>query len=295
MSLPFILGTSSFSWTCDQKMSFTILDDFVSSGGVFLDTADMYGLSEEWIGLWIKANTQSKLKVFSKVGAKPNTNNLSRKNVLSSALQSCALLKVDFLDVYFIHADDEAQDIRQLFDSFHDLVQKQLIQTAGVSNIKPARLRELLEYQREVGVEVFRYFQTPLNLLQQQDFKNNYLEIIKEYEIQTMSYYSLAKGFLSGNYNLFTPKAKWLSAHGGIGVDQHRNFKDLCILGVMKFLSGKYKCSIQEIALSWLNDFETIFLPIVGVSNDFQLKKLLKKVEISEFDRALLNRVSVGK
>ena len=169
MSLPFILGTSSFSWTCDQKMSFSILDDFVSSGGAFLDTADMYGLSEEWIGLWLKANTGINLKIFSKVGAKPNTNNLSKDNVLNSARQSCTLLGVDSLDVYFVHADDETQDIPEIFDSFYDLVQKQIVQTAGVSNIKPARLRQLLEYQREVGIEIFRYFQTPLNLVQQQD------------------------------------------------------------------------------------------------------------------------------
>jgi aryl-alcohol dehydrogenase-like predicted oxidoreductase len=101
-------------------MSFSILDDFVSSGGIFLDTADMYGLSEEWIGLWLKANTQNSLKIFSKVGAKPNANNLSKDNVLTSARQSCALLGIDCLDVYFIHADDATQDVRQIFDSFHD-------------------------------------------------------------------------------------------------------------------------------------------------------------------------------
>jgi aryl-alcohol dehydrogenase-like predicted oxidoreductase len=110
-----------------------------------------------------------------------------------------------------------------------------------------------------------------------------------------MSYYSLAKGFLSGEYNLFTPKAKWVSAHGGIGVDHHRNVQDLSILGVVKFLSVKYRCTVQEIALSWLKEFETIFMPIVGVSSNSQLNKLHKSIQINEFDLALLNRISVNK
>ena len=53
----FALGTMTFGAESDEAVSFQLMDDYVTAGGNFIDTADVYsaGASEEIIGRWLKA------------------------------------------------------------------------------------------------------------------------------------------------------------------------------------------------------------------------------------------------
>ncbi len=76
---PLALGGNVFGWTIDEKDSILVLDQFVSGGYNFIDTADMYsrwkagnvgGESETIIGKWMKdRGNREKLIIATKVGA----------------------------------------------------------------------------------------------------------------------------------------------------------------------------------------------------------------------------------
>ncbi len=60
------LGTMGFRWETDKKNSHDILSAYCDSGGIFIDTADIYneGESERIIGSWLK---DKKLRLEDKV------------------------------------------------------------------------------------------------------------------------------------------------------------------------------------------------------------------------------------
>ncbi len=68
---PICLGCNVFGWTVDDAGAPAVLDAYVSAGGNFLDTANVYskGGSESILGRWMKERGNRKnLVVVTKVG-----------------------------------------------------------------------------------------------------------------------------------------------------------------------------------------------------------------------------------
>src|SRR5687768_16981035 len=75
---PLCLGGNVFSWTADEKTSFSLLDAWIDAGFNFIDTADAYsrwapghvgGESETVIGKWLRqGGRRDKVVIATKVG-----------------------------------------------------------------------------------------------------------------------------------------------------------------------------------------------------------------------------------
>ena len=87
-----------------------MLDAYLNAGGNFIDTADVYqfGQSEEILGDLLQGIHHEVILVtkFSS-GASPDTNQLhkgnSRKAMFYSVEQSLRTLKMDYIDLYWVH------------------------------------------------------------------------------------------------------------------------------------------------------------------------------------------------
>src|SRR5215210_3352819 len=83
------LGTMTFGYQCDEKISFAIMDKAAEKGVTFLDTADVYpvtpsletaGRTEEIVGKWLKGKRDRYVvatKCRMKVGPDANDEGLS--------------------------------------------------------------------------------------------------------------------------------------------------------------------------------------------------------------------------
>src|SRR6516225_9170025 len=95
-----------------EKESFAMMDRFVSAGGNFIDTANVYsaGVSEQIVGRWLKGRTRNDLVVATKVrfpmGDGQNDVGLSRKHILSAVEASLSRLQTDYIDLYQVHCWD---------------------------------------------------------------------------------------------------------------------------------------------------------------------------------------------
>ena len=85
------LGALSFGfkkWGNDAETSTRIIDLYLSLGGNFIDTANIYGdgLSEVIVGEAIKDKKRDEIilatKCFFRTGPAPNSKGLSRKNMI---------------------------------------------------------------------------------------------------------------------------------------------------------------------------------------------------------------------
>ena len=117
---PLALGGNVFGWTADEATSFSVLDAFVAGGGNLIDTANSYsrwvqghvgGESETVIGNWIaRRGHHDDVVIATKVGSDMGQGGkcLRRDYILQTVDESLRRLRVDAIDLYQSHWDDES-------------------------------------------------------------------------------------------------------------------------------------------------------------------------------------------
>ena len=116
---PLCLGGNVFGWSADEAQSHDVLDAFVSHGGNFIDTADVYsewkdgnkgGESETIIGSWLKMrNNRSEIVIATKVAKLSTRPGLKASNIKAAVDDSLKRLQTDYIDIYYAHEDDQTK------------------------------------------------------------------------------------------------------------------------------------------------------------------------------------------
>ena len=115
------LGAMTFGsqedWCTDAQESRKMFDAFVNQGGNFIDTANIYtgGESEKLVGEFV-ASDRDRFVVASKYThampsrKDPNAGGNHRKNLVQSLDASLKRLKLDYIDLFWVHVWDFASD-----------------------------------------------------------------------------------------------------------------------------------------------------------------------------------------
>ena len=120
---PLCLGGNVFGWSADEAQSHDVLDAFVSHGGNFIDTADVYsewkdgnkgGESETIIGSWLKKrNNRSEIVIATKVAKLSTRPGLKASNIKAAVDDSLKRLQTDYIDIYYAHEDDQTTSLEE--------------------------------------------------------------------------------------------------------------------------------------------------------------------------------------
>ena len=162
----------------DPEESEKVLDYYLASGGNFIDTANIYGqwkpgggvsVSERFLGKYIKSRKCRNRIVLDTKGAAPHFDTMhvprvSRKDILHDIDDSLKNLQVDYVDLYWLHHDDEKISVEEIIDTLVDLVREGKIRYFGCSNWNTARIREALDYSRKKKIPEFVGNQVMYNL-----------------------------------------------------------------------------------------------------------------------------------
>lgn len=159
---PLVLGTDILHGAVQDKDMSDILDAYIALGGKHIDTAAMYanGHSEEVIGKWLmQSGKRSEILLATKGGfPDPNTMHISRlsKEELTFDLEnSLSRLKVNEVDLYWLHRDDEQLSVEPIIDTLNAFVQQGKIRYFGASNWKASRIKEANAYAAKSGQQGF--------------------------------------------------------------------------------------------------------------------------------------------
>ncbi|MCB9095884.1 MAG: aldo/keto reductase [Halobacteriovoraceae bacterium] len=159
-----------------------------------------YGLSEKRIGKALK-DVREKIFLTSKSGVSWHKDsgriNMTNDPVITEAMltQSLKDLGTEYIDLYFIHWPDKNVDIRKPMEVLARYKEKGVIRHIGLCNTNV----EDLEKAREISkIEVV---QSEYNLFNR-DVEKEVLPYCEEKDIAFMSWGTLDKGILSGNYNI---------------------------------------------------------------------------------------------
>ncbi len=144
---PFCLGGVPFGNTIDERATHALLDHFVARGGNFIDTARIYSdwvpgekrRSERVLGDWIAARCNRDQLVIATKGAHPLVESLDVPRSSAAELRddlegSLRTLRVDHVDLYWLHRDDAARPVEHFIDVLNTFLREGKIRAFGASN-----------------------------------------------------------------------------------------------------------------------------------------------------------------
>jgi aryl-alcohol dehydrogenase-like predicted oxidoreductase len=300
---PLCFGCNVFGWTADEPTSFSLLDSLVSSGFNFIDTADVYsrwapgnsgGESETIIGRWLKrTGAREKLIIATKVGMEmgPNQKGLSKPYILSAVEDSLRRLQTDYIDLYQSHTDDPDTPLEETLEAYAELIKQGKVKAIGASNYKAERLSQALQLSEQTGLPRYESLQPNYNLYDRVDYEKALEPLCLEKGVGVISYFSLAKGFLTGKYRSESDLSK---SPRGQGVKQYLNERGFRILNALEQVAETHNSTPARVALAWLIARPSITAPIASATSLEQLNDLVEsaKLELDQNSIELLNQAS---
>jgi len=279
---PLGLGGNTFGWTSDKETSFAVLDGYVAGGGNFIDTADSYsawvpghvgGESETIIGEWTKARgNRDSVIIATKVDRHPKFRGLSAENVAAGAEASLRRLATDHIDLYYVHYDDPDVPVEEAAGAFRALQVAGKIRQVGLSNYTAPRLREWISVAQAEGWPPPVALQPHYNLVEREPYESKLAQVVAEFGLGVMPYYSLASGFLAGKYRAATDNAGTARQPGAA---RYLTPTGLTVLAAMDKISSGRGVELASIALAWLLTRPGIVAPLASARTVGQLDALL--------------------
>jgi len=169
-----------------------------------IDTSDNYagGESERMVGRLIRADRQRWIlatKVANAMSPDPNDRGLSRRWVLQEIDNSLRRLGTDWIDLYYMHRDDEQTPLDETLTTFARLIEAGKIRYYGVSNFRAWRIAKIVETARRMGVPQPIACQPPYSAVTRL-IETELLPCCEHYGVGVVAYSPLARGVLTGKY-----------------------------------------------------------------------------------------------
>lgn len=301
---PLVFGGNVLGWTANEAESFRLLDAFVDAGLNAIDTADAYsnwvpgnvgGESETIIGNWLARDPSKRERIvlITKVGSDMGQGHvdLSEKWIVEAVENSLRRLQIEAIDVYLSHWHDPRTPYAETLGAYRTLLDAGKIRSIGASNLDAAQLAEALKVADDNGLPRYRVLQPGYNLLDRTTLEGPLLDLCRAENIGVITYFSLARGFLSGKYRSEADLAKSVR---GSGVRDYLSPRGFAILGALDHVAARTGASLAEIALAWIAAQPGVTAPIASATSLDQLASLARAAELalSQEDIEILNAAS---
>jgi aryl-alcohol dehydrogenase-like predicted oxidoreductase len=307
---PFSLGTMTFGndrWGSDDAEARRIFNRYVESGGNVLDCADVYsgGKAEEILGSFVsEAGLRDKMVLatkftFNPQEGNPNSGGNSRKNIYRALESSLRRLKMDYIDLYWMHVWDTVTPVEEVVDTLTTLVREGKIRYYGFSDV-PAwyatRAQTLAQCESHEPVIALQLEYS----LVERNIEQEHVPAALELGMGICPWSPLASGFLAAKYT----QEKGAESSQGSRLDVLKNadnpaFKKFTernwkILDVLVEVARQLKRSPSQIALNWVATQPGVTSTIIGATKLAQLEDNLAALSfaIPSDLRTKLNEVS---
>lgn len=311
-----IMGTM-YLYNGSEEDGFAFLDMAVSMGINIFDSAQSYGESEIVLGKWMEARQNRKDVVIITKGCHPSRirGRVTDFDLQADICDSLAKLRTDYIDIYFIHKDNESYPVGKLMEILNTYYEAGKIKSYGVSNWNHKRIAEANAYCEAHGLHKLDFSSPNFTLA---DYKSEpwgpgnvsisgpknaeAREWYKETQMPIFAYASLARGFFSGRITralyeeqkneefnpgiLFMGQAtkEQLTGHSkkidpvcAISFCFDENFDRLERCGE---LAKKKGCTIAQIALAYIVNVGLNVFPIIGAANSSELQSSIDCLDI---------------
>ena len=300
---PLSLGTMLFGGAVDEATAARQVDLALEAGINSLDTANAYerGLSEEFLGRILRrTGRRDRLILATKFHvpmdeADPNSGGSSRRHIIAACEASLRRLRVDHIDIYYVHRPTTQVPIDETLRALDDLVHAGKIRYIGTSSFAAWQLLESLWVAKEYQLNRPVVEQSPYSMLDRR-VERELLPMIGTYGIGLTVWSPLAGGLLTAKYRGGASPAdsrlsreadsSWDVKHFGEHVDG--------IVDAIAGLAAAKGCTPAQLSLAWLLAQPAVSSVVLGARTADQLAEQLGAVDVllDDSDLAALDKIS---
>lgn len=307
---PLALGTMTFGverWGMARPAAEAVFDAYVEAGGNLVDTADVYagGRGEEMLGAIIAdRGLRDQLVIATKsgfaTGSGPHVGGNGAKHIHAALEGSLRRLKVDYVDLYWIHVWDSLTPPDELLETMAALVRAGRIRYWGLSNTPAwyvAKIATLAAVRGLPGPVALQYFYS----LVSREVEAEHLPLARHMGLGMMPWSPLAYGLLTGKYDRATVEAAAPRAGGlpdkaggseGRAEDDNRldganPFGDTLftdrnwrIVEALKGVAHELGESPARVALAWVLSKPGVDTALMGVSRPSQVQENISATDL---------------
>lgn len=200
------LGCNNFGKRLNQEQSRAVVDAAIDEGITFLDTADVYGDSEEYLGDILGKRREGVVlatKFGSPTGGRVAADHEARggRRYIKIAVEaSLRRLQTDYIDLLQFHEPDPRTPIEETLAALDDLVRAGTVRYIGSSNVAAWQVVEADLVARSLGSSRFISVQNEYSLVNR-SIEDGVLPVARKYGLGVVPFFPLAKGLLSGKYS----------------------------------------------------------------------------------------------
>jgi aryl-alcohol dehydrogenase-like predicted oxidoreductase len=288
------MGMSEFYGPHSDAESLATLRFALDRGVTFLDTADVYGpyTNEELVGRAVQGRRDQAF-IATKFGfvrdpANPTARPVDARpaRVPAACEASLKRLKVEYIDLYYLHRVDPSVPIEDTVGAMAELVRAGKVRYLGLSEVSPQTLERAQRVHRITALQSEYSLWT-------RDPEDGVLDACRRLEIGFVPYSPLGRGFLTGairspddfaadDYRRMNPRF------------QGENFaRNLVLAAKVRELASQKGCSAAQLALAWVMAQWQHVVPIPGTRRKANLDDNLGalSVTLSATELAAINAV----
>lgn len=281
------LGTGGYGTSVDADAAWSIMDRYVELGGVFLDTAHVYGAwapgcagaSERVVGSWVNARGCRDGIVIGTKGGHPDlarmeVSRLRPTDIAADLHESLERLGTSYVDLYWLHRDDPRIPVGEIVDALNEHLDAGLVRSIGCSNWTTDRLAAAKRWANVNGKVGFCASQIGYSLARANPGSAGYAGMLymdetthafhRQTSIPVVAYSSQAGGFFSGKYAADDDPDE--VANQGV-VRTYYSEDNFRRLARAQTLAAQHGRTANEVNLAYLMSQPFPVVPIVGSRN----------------------------
>jgi len=312
------LGTMTWGQQNNEKEAHDQLSYASERGINFIDTAEMYavppkketyGLTEKYIGTWLKNQDRSKIILATKIAGRTSNvpsgppgldwirqgPRLNEEHIFQAIENSLKRLNTEYIDLYQIHWPERTVNsfgqlgyihnpreddikIEVTLEALAKAVDKGLIKYVGLSNETPWGVMKFISVAKEFNLPRVVSIQNPYSLLNR-SFEAGLSEIAINEEVGLLPYSPLAGGVLSGKYlNGKKPENARMTLFERMRGRYSNQHAENAVLEYHK-IAVKYNLNLTQMAINFVTKQNFVTSNIIGATSISQLEENINSID----------------
>ncbi|KXZ31651.1 aryl-alcohol dehydrogenase [Leptospira santarosai] len=245
----------------------------------FIDTADAYGKgrSEEFVSRLTKGRKEN-LVIGTKVGIVWNPDgtrriDLSKRHLIEAAERSLQRLKLDKIDLYYLHEPDVNTDIEETIEALQLLKVQGKIRYIGLSNFPK---ETVAQFNSMINISCL---QDELSLIRREAELTN-LKFAKENNLGFLAYSPLSKGLLTGKFKFDSQFSSDDNRSGNEDFSGEKLKENVEKVDRLSQLAKKLGHSTSAVSIAWVLSLDSVTSVVLGARTQKQLEEQMKSLEV---------------
>jgi len=295
------VGCNNFGGRIDQAATTAVVDAALDAGINFFDTADIYGgaRSEEMLGNAL-GRRRDEVVIATKWGMGDGTKlpaGASAASIGTAIEGSLRRLGTDRIDLYQLHAPDDATPHDETLEALDRLVREGKVREIGCSNFDGGRLDDAAATAEKLATARYVSVQNELSVLRRRG-EADVLAACARHDLALLPYFPLASGMLTGKYKRGQepPAGTRLAGMAGEGRDRALSDKRFDVVEALEGFATERGHTLLELAMSWLAGLPHLASVIAGATKPEQVRANAAAVgwTLTADERAEIDAIAPG-